>query len=91
MTAFIPALLIKLTLILAVGLTVAAVLRSLSPSLRHLVLFATLASGLSLPLVMFISPQWNVPVLPRSLSATSATSSRRRNSRATTATRSSRP
>jgi len=74
MTAFIPALLIKLTLILAVGLTVAAVLRSLSPSLRHLALFAALASGLALPLVMFMSPQWNVPVLPRSLSATSATS-----------------
>jgi beta-lactamase regulating signal transducer with metallopeptidase domain len=74
MNAFIPALLIKLTVILAVGLTVAAVLRSLSPSLRHLTLFATIASGVALPLVMLISPQWNVPVLPVSLSANGATS-----------------
>lgn len=74
MTAFIPALLIKLTVILAVGLTVAAVLRSFSPSLRHLVLFAALSSGLALPLVMFMSPQWDVPVLPRSFSTNGATS-----------------
>ena len=66
---FIPELLAKLTVILAVGLIAAASLRSLSPSLRHLILFATLAMGLALPLAMLMSPQWNVPVLPRTPSA----------------------
>jgi beta-lactamase regulating signal transducer with metallopeptidase domain len=69
MTPFIPALLAKLTLVLALGLIVAATLRSLSPSFRHLILFATLATGLALPLATLMSPQWNVPVLPRSFSS----------------------
>ena len=69
MTQFIPALLVKLTLILALGLASAATLRSLSPSLRHLILFATLAIGLTLPIATLISPQWNLAVLPRSSSA----------------------
>src|SRR3984893_13567716 len=69
MTQFVPALLAKLTLILALGLVVAAVLRSLSPSLRHLMLFATIVSGLALPFAMFMSPQWNVPLLPASFSS----------------------
>ena len=68
MTPFIPALLAKLTLILALGLLVTATLRSLSPSLRHLILFATLASCLVLPFAMLMSPQWNVRVLPSSSS-----------------------
>jgi len=63
MMSFLPALLAKLTLILALGLIVSATLRSSSPSLRHLVLLATLASGLALPVVMLISPKWNVPLL----------------------------
>ncbi len=69
MTPFIGALLAKLTLILALGLIVAATLRSLSPSFRHLVLVGTLASSLALPFAMVMSPQWNVPVLPRSFSS----------------------
>ena len=68
MTSFLPVLLAKLTLILALGLIVAAILRSLSPSHRHLILVATFASGLALPVAMVLSPQWNVPVLPRSFS-----------------------
>ena len=68
MTPFIPALLAKLTLILMLGIIVTATLRSFGPSLRHLVLFATIASGLALPFVMLMSPQWNVPVLPQSSS-----------------------
>jgi beta-lactamase regulating signal transducer with metallopeptidase domain len=63
---FIPALLAKLTLILALGLIVAATLRASSPSVRHLVLFATLASCLTLPAIMLLSPQWNVQLLPSS-------------------------
>jgi beta-lactamase regulating signal transducer with metallopeptidase domain/DUF4097 and DUF4098 domain-containing protein YvlB len=66
---FIPALLAKLTLILALGLIIAATLRTSAPSLRHLVLFATLASCLVLPAAMLLSPQWNVHLLPSSFSA----------------------
>jgi beta-lactamase regulating signal transducer with metallopeptidase domain/DUF4097 and DUF4098 domain-containing protein YvlB len=66
MNPFIPALLLKLTLILALGLIIAATLRASSPSLRHLVLFATLASSLALPVTMLLSPRWNVQLLPSS-------------------------
>ena len=69
MTAFIPALLIKLSIILSLGLIAASMLRSLSPSFRHLVLYATLASCVALPFAMLMSPQWNVPLLPRAPSA----------------------
>ena len=69
MTSFIPVLLAKLTLIFALGLIVAATLRILSSSHRHLILVATLASGLALPIAMVLSPQWNVPMLPRSFSS----------------------
>ena len=72
MTPLVSALLIKLTLILSLGLAVAATLRAFSPSFRHLVLYATLASGAALPLVMWISPQWNVGVLPRSIAGANA-------------------
>jgi len=68
MITFVPALLVKLTLILSLGLVVVATLRSLSPSFRHLILYATLASCLALPFAMWMSPQWNVPVLPQSFS-----------------------
>jgi beta-lactamase regulating signal transducer with metallopeptidase domain len=69
MTPFILALLTKLTLILTLGLLVASTFRSSSPSLRHLILFATLVSSLALPVAMVMSPRWSVPVLPRSFSA----------------------
>ena len=69
MTPFVSALLIKLTLILSLGLVVAATLRSLSPSFRHLVLYAALASSAALPFVMGVSPEWNVPLLPASISS----------------------
>ena len=69
MTPFVPALLIKLTIILSLGLIVTATLRSLSPSFRHLILYATLASSAVLPFAMLMSPEWNVPVLPSSFSA----------------------
>jgi beta-lactamase regulating signal transducer with metallopeptidase domain len=66
--SFVPALLAKLTLVLVLGLTIAASLRHFGPSLRHLILFAAVVSGLMLPVVMVVSPQWNIPVLPRSSS-----------------------
>ncbi|HEX9607357.1 MAG TPA: M56 family metallopeptidase [Gemmatimonadaceae bacterium] len=69
MTSFIPVLLAKLSLIMALGLILAATLRSVSPSHRHLILVATLACSLALPIAMVLSPQWNVPVLPGSFSS----------------------
>src|SRR5438270_3188549 len=66
MTPFVLPLLAKLTVIFVLGLGTAATLRSFSPSLRHLALFATLVSGLTLPLVMLISPTWTVTLLPPS-------------------------
>ncbi|MFL5637033.1 MAG: M56 family metallopeptidase [Gemmatimonadaceae bacterium] len=63
MNAFVPALLVKLTLILAIGLALAASFRNSSASLRHMILFATLVSGLALPAAMLLTPRWNVPVL----------------------------
>ena len=65
MTPFILALLTKLTLILTLGLLVSATLRNFTPSLRHLILFAAVASCVVLPFAMWMSPQWNVAVLPR--------------------------
>jgi beta-lactamase regulating signal transducer with metallopeptidase domain len=67
-TPFVAALLIKLTLILTAGLVVSAISRRLSPSVRHLALYAALVSSALLPLAMWLSPNWNVPVLPRALS-----------------------
>ena len=63
---FIAALLAKLTVILGAGLIATAILRSASPSLRHLALLATIVCGLTLPVAMLISPTWDVAILPRS-------------------------
>jgi beta-lactamase regulating signal transducer with metallopeptidase domain/DUF4097 and DUF4098 domain-containing protein YvlB len=67
-TQFVAALLIKVTLVLSAGLVVSAISRRLSPSVRHLVLYAALVSSALLPLAMWMSPDWNVPVLPRAFS-----------------------
>jgi beta-lactamase regulating signal transducer with metallopeptidase domain/DUF4097 and DUF4098 domain-containing protein YvlB len=64
MTAFVLVFLAKLTLVLALGLSVVSVLRSSAPSVRHLVLLATVACGLALPLAAVTLPQWRVAVLP---------------------------
>jgi len=69
---FVPALLVKLSLILVLGLTVVGLMRGFSPAARHLVLLATLAASLALPVVMLVSPQWKVALLPSSGSASSA-------------------
>jgi beta-lactamase regulating signal transducer with metallopeptidase domain len=67
-TPFVGALLIKLTLVLTVGLVVTAISRGLSPSVRHLTLYGTLVISALLPLAMWMSPAWNVPVLPLAFS-----------------------
>jgi beta-lactamase regulating signal transducer with metallopeptidase domain len=67
-TPFVAALLIKLTLVLTVGLVVGTISRGLSPSVRHLILYGTLVMSALLPLAMRMSPDWDVPVLPRAFS-----------------------
>jgi hypothetical protein len=64
MTPFIVSLLIKVTLILALGLIASASLRSFGPSVRHQVLLVTLGSCLLLPVVMMLAPRWDVRMLP---------------------------
>jgi beta-lactamase regulating signal transducer with metallopeptidase domain len=66
MISFIPALLVKATVIFAAGFVVVAAMRTVSSSIRHLVLLATLVCGLTLPAMMLVSPRWDVRVLPRS-------------------------
>jgi beta-lactamase regulating signal transducer with metallopeptidase domain len=63
MTPFIASLLVKLTLILALGLIAARSFRSFGPALRHQVLLVTLGSCLVLPLALVLAPQWDVRVL----------------------------
>ena len=72
MIAFVPAVLAKVTLILAVGLALNAVTRGASASLRHLVLLATLMCGLTLPVATILAPRWDVPLLSASPSPTVA-------------------
>jgi len=64
MNPFVLDLLAKVTLILVIGLSIAATVRASAPSLRHLVLFATIACCLALPVVMGLSPRWDIPLLP---------------------------
>src|SRR5690348_13665101 len=65
MNAFVPALLVKVTLIFAAGLCLTAFMRRASSAMRHLVLLAALGCGLTLPLIMSISPRWDVALLSR--------------------------
>ena len=64
MNPFVLDLLAKVTLILAIGLAIAATVRASAPSLRHLVLFATIACSLALPVVVGLLPRWDIPLLP---------------------------
>lgn len=64
MSSFVPALLVKVTLIFTAGLLLTALMRQASSALRHVVLLAALVCGFTLPVVMSISPRWNVRVLP---------------------------
>jgi beta-lactamase regulating signal transducer with metallopeptidase domain len=66
MTPFIVSLLVKVTLILALGLIATASLRNFGPPFRHQVLLVTLGSCLSLPALMLLAPRWAVRVLPAS-------------------------
>src|SRR6266550_7328217 len=64
MTPFIVPLLVKVTLLLALGLIASASLRRLGPSFRHQVLLVTVGSCLLLPVFLALTPRWDVGVLP---------------------------
>lgn len=68
MIQFTIELLVKSSLILALGLCVAAALRGATASLRHLVLLATLGAALALPATMALSPKWDVALIPAAAS-----------------------
>jgi beta-lactamase regulating signal transducer with metallopeptidase domain len=64
MTPFVVSLLVKVTLLLALGLIASASLRRFGPSFRHQVLLVTLGSCLMLPFFIALTPRWDVGVLP---------------------------
>jgi len=64
MTPFIVSLLVKVTLLLALGLIASASLRRFGPSFRHQVLLVTLVSCLLLPIFIALTPRWDVGVFP---------------------------
>jgi beta-lactamase regulating signal transducer with metallopeptidase domain len=58
------ALLMKVTVVVAVGLSIATFVRRLGSEQRHLVLLATIVTALMLPLGIALSPRWSPPILP---------------------------
>ena len=64
MTPFIVSLLVKVTLLLALGLIASASLRRFAPAFRHQLLLVTLGSCLLLPVFIALTPRWDVGVLP---------------------------
>jgi beta-lactamase regulating signal transducer with metallopeptidase domain len=76
MTPFVAALLLKVTLILTLALVVVAVMRAFAPSVRHVILLGALGAGLALPVLMAVSPQWNVALLPADAGPTLPVASR---------------
>jgi TonB family protein len=55
---------IRVTLVLALGLAAASVLRRRPAALRHWVLAATLVCAALLPLIEAVAPVWQLPLLP---------------------------
>jgi beta-lactamase regulating signal transducer with metallopeptidase domain len=58
------ALLLKVTVVIAIGLLVAAFPRRLASEQRHLVLLVTVVVALALPLGGLVTPHWSAPILP---------------------------
>jgi beta-lactamase regulating signal transducer with metallopeptidase domain len=58
------ALLMKVTVVVALGLSIATFVRRLGSEQRHLVLLATIVTVLMLPLGIAVSPRWSPPILP---------------------------
>ena len=64
------ALLMKVTVVVALGLSIATLVRGLSSEQRHLVLLATIVTAFLLPLGTAVSPRWSPPILPARASTT---------------------
>src|SRR4051812_45949783 len=64
MTPFITELLVKVTIVLVAAILVTAALRALAPVLRHTVLLGALGTCLVLPVLIAVSPQLQVALLP---------------------------
>ena len=58
------ALLMKVTVVVALGLAIATFARRLASEQRHLVLLATIVTAFLLPLGTAVSPRWSPPILP---------------------------
>ena len=64
MNVFAVDLLAKLTVLVVFGLTLKALMRNMPASLRYGVLLATLGASVALPVLMSVSPAWEIRVLP---------------------------
>ena len=63
------ALLMKVTVVVAIGLAIATFVRGMASDQRHLVLLGAIVAALLLPLGIAVSPRWNAPILPARQSA----------------------
>ena len=63
------ALLMKVTVVVALGLSIATFLRGLASEQRHLVLLATIVTAFLLPMGVAVAPRWSPPILPARQSA----------------------
>jgi beta-lactamase regulating signal transducer with metallopeptidase domain/DUF4097 and DUF4098 domain-containing protein YvlB len=64
MNGFAAAVVIKATLMIALSLGIVFSLRAATAALRHAILLVALTGSLALPILMLVSPSWNLPVLP---------------------------
>jgi len=64
--AFVAMIVIKATVVLALGAIAAVVARRAGAAARHAIIALTLAAALALPLGMLAAPAWRVAILPAS-------------------------
>ena len=65
--AFVAMVVMKATLVLAVGTVAAIIARRAGAAVRHAIIALTLAAALALPLGMIATPTWRVSILPASV------------------------
>ena len=63
-SAFVVIIVMKATVILAIGTIAAIVARRAGAAVRHAIVALTLAAALGLPLGMIAAPAWRVRILP---------------------------
>jgi len=72
MSTLMMSLVVKVTIILALGLGLTAFLRGATASLRHVILLGSLISALLLPVLTLVAPRWDVAVFDPVSRVTSA-------------------